>query len=125
MRANFFDVRAFGAVMSTGGYLRPGEWSGAMTFATSVEPIVPVKISITRMAATNEAEKKQKEEGTTPTGAPTTARWDASTSCLYGLQVARGFISAKFAERTGFGPYPSTQLVFPAADDHAALSITA
>jgi CRISPR-associated protein Csd2 len=56
MCRNFFDVRAFGAVMSTG--INAGQVRGPvqMTFAQSVEPIVPQEISITRMAATNEAE---------------------------------------------------------------------
>src|SRR5690606_29112150 len=60
---NFFDVRTFGAVMSTG--VNAGQVKGPvqLTFARSVEPILPLEISITRMAATNEAEKKQKAEG--------------------------------------------------------------
>jgi CRISPR-associated protein Csd2 len=60
---NFFDVRTFGAVMSTG--INCGQVRGPvqMTFAHSIEPIVPQEISITRMAATNEREKKEREEG--------------------------------------------------------------
>ena len=63
MCRNFFDVRTFGAVMSTG--VNCGQVRGPvqLTFAQSVEPIVPQEISITRMAATTPAEKKQKEEG--------------------------------------------------------------
>ena len=61
MCANFFDVRAFGAVMSTG--INCGQVRGPVqfSFARSIEPIVPLEISITRMAATNEAEKKKNE----------------------------------------------------------------
>ncbi|WP_117194000.1 type I-C CRISPR-associated protein Cas7/Csd2 [Rhizobium terrae] len=102
MCRNFFDVRTFGAVMSTG--INAGQVKGPvqLTFASSVEPIVPVEISITRMAATNEAEKKQKAEGS-----DTSERTDNRTMgrkhiVPYGLYVAHGFISAKFAERTGF-----------------------
>ena len=60
---NFFDVRTFGAVMSTG--INAGQVRGPVqfAFARSVEPIVPLEISITRMAATNEKEKKQRAEG--------------------------------------------------------------
>ncbi len=60
---NFFDVRTFGAVMSTG--INCGQVRGPvqLTFAQSIEPIVPLEISITRMAATNEQEKKQKADG--------------------------------------------------------------
>lgn len=103
MCENFFDVRTFGAVMSTG--VNCGQVKGPvqMTFATSAEPIVPAEISITRMAATNEAEKKQRAEGD-----DTDERRDNRTMgrkhiVPYGLYVAHGFISAKFAERTGFG----------------------
>ena len=102
MCRNFFDVRTFGAVMSTG--VNCGQVKGPvqMSFARSVEPILPLEISITRMAATNEAEKKQKAEGD-----DTNERTDNRTMgrkhiVPYGLYVAHGFISAKFAERTGF-----------------------
>ena len=63
MCANFYDVRTFGAVMSTG--INCGQVRGPvqMTFATSIEAIVPAEISITRMAATNEKEKKERQEG--------------------------------------------------------------
>lgn len=60
MCKNFFDVRTFGAVMSTG--INCGQVRGPvqMSFAHSIEPIVPIEISITRMAATNEKEKDAK-----------------------------------------------------------------
>lgn len=102
MCKNFFDVRTFGAVMSTG--INCGQVKGPVqiTFANSVEPILPVEITVTRMAATNEAEKKKAAEG-----GDTDQRSDNRTMgrkhiVPYGLYVAHGFISAKFAERTGF-----------------------
>jgi CRISPR-associated protein Csd2 len=51
---NFFDVRAFGAVMTT--EVNCGQVCGPvqLNFARSIEPIVPLEISITRMAVTNE-----------------------------------------------------------------------
>ncbi|PTE13081.1 type I-C CRISPR-associated protein Cas7/Csd2 [Pseudogemmobacter blasticus] len=101
MCANFFDVRTFGAVMSTG--INCGQVKGPvqMTFATSVEPIMPVEITVTRMAATNEAEKKKASEGGDD------QRSDNRTMgrkhiVPYGLYLAHGFVSAKFAEKTGF-----------------------
>ncbi|WP_374632230.1 type I-C CRISPR-associated protein Cas7/Csd2 [Paracoccus sp. (in: a-proteobacteria)] len=102
MCRNFFDVRTFGAVMSTG--INCGQVKGPvqMTFASSVEPILPVEISITRMAATNEAEQKKRadgEDGDVRTDNRTMGR---KHIVPYGLYVAHGFISAKFAERTGF-----------------------
>ncbi len=102
MCRNFFDVRTFGAVMSTG--INCGQVKGPvqMTFATSVEPIMPLEISITRMAATNEAEKKQKTEGEDSNERTDNRTMGRKHIVPYGLYVAHGFISAKFAERTGF-----------------------
>lgn len=103
MCRNFFDVRTFGAVMSTG--INAGQVRGPvqLTFASSIEPIVPQEVSITRMAATNEAEKKQRAEG----GEEGNERADNRTMgrkfvIPYGLYRAHGFVSAKLAERTGF-----------------------
>lgn len=102
MCANFFDVRTFGAVMSTN--VNCGQVKGPVqiTFASSVEPIVPVEISITRMAATNEAEKKQRAEGEDGDQRKDNRTMGRKHIVPYGLYVAHGFISAKFAERTGF-----------------------
>ncbi len=103
MCRNFFDVRTFGAVMSTG--INCGQVKGPvqMTFASSVEPILPVEISITRMAATNEAEQKKRAEGAEETDSRTDNRTMGRKHLVpYGLYVAHGFISARFAERTGF-----------------------
>lgn len=102
MCMNFFDVRTFGAVMSTG--INCGQVKGPvqMTFANSVEPILPLEISITRMAATNEAEKKQKAEGDDSNERTDNRTMGRKHIVPYGLYVAHGFISAKFAERTGF-----------------------
>jgi len=102
MCANFFDVRTFGAVMSTG--INCGQVRGPVqvTFAQSVEPIVPQEISITRMAATNEAEKKQRAEGDDGNDRTDNRTMGRKHIVPYGLYRAHGFISAKLAERTGF-----------------------
>ena len=103
MCANFYDVRTFGAVMSTG--INCGQVKGPVqiTFANSVEPVLPVEISITRMAATNEAEQKKRAEGAEDSDARTDNRTMGRKHIVpYGLYVAHGFISAKFAERSGF-----------------------
>ncbi len=98
---NFFDVRTFGAVMSTG--VNCGQVRGPvqLSFTRSVEPVVPLEIAITRMAATNEAEKAKQTEGGDDerTENRTMGR---KYIVPYGLYVAHGFISAKLAERTGF-----------------------
>ena len=102
MCRNFFDVRTFGAVMSTG--VNCGQVKGPvqMTFANSVEPVLPVEISITRMAATNEAEQKKRAEGDNSDQRTDNRTMGRKHIVPYGLYVAHGFISAKFAERTGF-----------------------
>lgn len=102
MCRNFFDVRTFGAVMSTG--VNAGQVKGPvqLSFARSVEAILPLEISITRMAATNEAEKKQKAAGDDSSDRTDNRTMGRKHIVPYGLYVAHGFISAKFAERTGF-----------------------
>ena len=54
MCKNFFDIRAFGAVMTTG--VNAGQVRGPvqLAFATSIEPVMPLEVSITRMAVTTE-----------------------------------------------------------------------
>ncbi|MDF2140879.1 type I-C CRISPR-associated protein Cas7/Csd2 [Paenirhodobacter sp. CAU 1674] len=102
MCANFFDVRTFGAVMSTG--INCGQVKGPvqMTFSRSVEPILPVEVSITRMAATNEAEQKKRAEGDDSDARTENRTMGRKHIVPYGLYVAHGFVSAKFAEQTGF-----------------------
>jgi CRISPR-associated protein Csd2 len=74
-----------------------------LTFANSIEPIVPQEISITRMAATNEAEKKQRAEGSEDGDERTDNRTMGRKHIVpYGLYRAHGFVSAKLAQRTGF-----------------------
>lgn len=104
MCANFFDVRTFGAVMGTG--INCGQVRGPvqMTFGRSIDPIAPLEISITRMAATSAEEKAKRDkddgEGDERRDNRTMGR---KHTVPYGLYRAHGFISAKLAERTGFG----------------------
>ena len=124
MCRNFFDVRTFGAVMSTN--INCGQLRGPVqiAFAQSIEPIVPQEISITRMAATNEAEKKQKAEGDDSVDRTDNRTMGRKHIVPYGLYRAHGFISAKLAERTGFGE-EDLELLFTALagmfeHDHSA-----
>ncbi|AMU02504.1 type I-C CRISPR-associated protein Cas7/Csd2 [Pseudomonas aeruginosa] len=90
MCKNFFDVRAFGAVMTT--EINAGQVRGPiqLAFATSIDPVLPMEVSITRMAVTNEKDlEKERTMG-------------RKHIVPYGLYRAHGFISAKLAERTGF-----------------------
>jgi CRISPR-associated protein Csd2 len=103
MCRTFFDVRTFGAVMSTG--INCGQVRGPvqLSFARSAESIVPLEISITRMAATNEAEKKKNEEGGNGEDERSENRTMGRKHIVpYGLYRGHGFVSAKLAERTGF-----------------------
>jgi CRISPR-associated protein Csd2 len=103
MCSNFFDVRTFGAVMSTG--INCGQVRGPvqLSFARSVDSIVSLEIAITRMAATNEAEKKKAEEGGNSEDERSENRTMGRKYIVpYGLYRVHGFVSAKLAERTGF-----------------------
>jgi len=104
----FFDIRTFGAVLSTG--INAGQVRGPvqMTFARSVEPVLPLEVSITRMAATSEADKTERREGDDETDEK---RGDKRTMgrkhiVPYGLYRAHGFISAPLCSHpvkgTGF-----------------------
>lgn len=94
MCSNFFDVRTFGAVMTTG--VNCGQVRGPiqMAFATSIDPVVPMEISITRMAVTTVKEAEEQSGDNRTMG--------RKHIIPYGLYRAHGFISAKLAERTGF-----------------------
>jgi CRISPR-associated protein Csd2 len=100
---NFFDVRAFGAVMSTG--INAGQVRGPVqvTFASSVETILPLEISITRMAATNEKEKAERQQGDDRDERTENRTMGRKHIVPYGLYRAHMFVNAKLAERTGFG----------------------
>jgi len=94
MCQNFFDVRAFGAVMSTG--INCGQVRGPiqLTFARSVDPIVALEHSITRMAVATEAEA-EKQSGDNRT-------MGRKFTIPYGLYAAHGFVSSFLAKQTGF-----------------------
>lgn len=90
---NFYDIRAFGAVMTT--KVNAGQVRGPvqMGFARSIDPIVQQEVTITRVAVTSEedAAKKEREMG----------RKHIVPYALYRLE---GFVSAALAEKTGFSP---------------------
>ncbi|MCI4661063.1 MAG: type I-C CRISPR-associated protein Cas7/Csd2 [Neomegalonema sp.] len=103
MCGNFFDIRTFGGVLSTG--INCGQIRGPLqfTFARSEEAIMPLEMSITRMAATNEAEKKKQKDASDDDDARSDNRTMGRKHIVpYGLYRAHGYISAPLAERTGF-----------------------
>ncbi|MCD8116163.1 MAG: type I-C CRISPR-associated protein Cas7/Csd2 [Oscillospiraceae bacterium] len=102
----FYDVRTFGAVMSTGPNAGQVRGPVQLTFARSLDPILSQDISITRMA--------KAEDVSTAKSAADYEAWEAEQSedtlrtmgrkqfTPYGLYEARGFISANLAQETGF-----------------------
>lgn len=94
MCMNFYDVRTFGAVMSTG--VNAGQVRGPvqLTFARSVDPIFAAEHSITRMAVATEKEAAAQDGDNRTRGRKYTVP--------YGLYVAHGFVSAHLANQTGF-----------------------
>jgi CRISPR-associated protein Csd2 len=94
MCKNFFDVRTFGAVMSTDKF-NCGQVRGPLqiTFARSVDRILPVEHGISRVAYTKE-EKTKESKGSTELGRKYTIP--------YGLYVAHGYLNPYFAQKTGF-----------------------
>jgi len=95
MCQNFFDVRTFGAVMSTG--INCGQVRGPvqLTFARSITPIVALEHSITRMAVATEAEAEKQQGDNRTMGRKHTVP--------YGVYMAHGFVSSFLAKQTGFG----------------------
>lgn len=93
MCSNFYDIRTFGAVMTTfvKGSLNCGQVRGPvqLSFARSIDPIIPQEVTITRVAITTEAdaEKKGTEMG-------------RKYIVPYGLYRAEGYISANLARKT-------------------------
>ena len=96
MCQNFFDVRTFGAVMTTfvKAALNCGQVRGPVQlgFAQSVDPIIPQEVTITRVAITTEADAENKD-----------TEMGRKHIVPYGLYRAEGFVSANLARKvTGF-----------------------
>lgn len=94
MCKNFYDVRTFGAVMSTG--VNCGQVRGPvqMTFARSLNPIVALEHAVTRCAVTTEKEAEKQGGDNRTMGRKFTVP--------YGLYCCHGFINPFLADQTGF-----------------------
>ena len=92
MCRRFYDVRTFGAVLSTGA--NAGQVRGAvqMTFARSIDPIIPAEHALTVCAARDEEKSYDSQVGIQ----------GRKATVPYGLYVCHGFISANLAKQTGF-----------------------
>ncbi len=99
----YFDLRAFGAVLSTGNKVFKGSAYGQVrgpvqfTFGQSFHPITPLEVTITRCASTNEDEEKAAK-----TGSGQNRTMGNKHIVPYALYAAKGYVSPAFAEKTGF-----------------------
>ena len=107
MCQNFFDVRTFGAVMSLGTNCGQVRGPVQLTFARSVEPVIALEHSITRMAVATEAEAEKQQGDNRTMGRKHTVP--------YGVYVAHGFVSSFLAKQTGFGD-EDLELLFKALE---------
>lgn len=86
MCAQYYDIRAFGAVLSTGPNAGQVRGPVQLSFARSEDAILPLEITITRVADTDKEEGEMGRKHIVP----------------YGLYRMHGYINAKFADKTGF-----------------------
>lgn len=93
MCAHYFDIRTFGAVMTTfvKGALNCGQVRGPvqLSFARSIDPVVPQEVTITRVAITTEADAKKKD-----------TEMGRKHIIPYALYRAEGYVSANLARKT-------------------------
>lgn len=90
MCAKYYDIRTFGAVMTTGKNAGQVRGPIQLTFARSVDPIVSMEHSITRVAITKKEDADKRGE------------MGRKSTVPYGLYRCHGFISANLAKQTGF-----------------------
>jgi len=102
MCANFYDIRTFGAVMTTG--VNCGQVRGPiqLTFARSIDPIVPLDLTITRVAVTREEDAEVAVGGDGNGAGGKRTEMGRKAIVPYGLYRAHGFYNPYFAWQTGF-----------------------
>ncbi len=107
MCANFYDVRTFGAVMSTGANAGQVRGPVQVAFSRSIDPVLPLDLSITRGAVADKVKGSESSEAL--------KKWEdeqpedklrtmgRKSLIPYGLFAGQAFVSAHLAEQTGFG----------------------
>ncbi len=105
MCQNYYDVRTFGAVMSTGKNAGQVRGPIQLTFSRSVDPIATAEHTVTRIAVTTDKDSAKQNGGNHTMGRKATVP--------YGLYVCHGFVSANLAKQTGFST-DDLQLFFDA-----------
>ncbi|MCX5905551.1 MAG: type I-C CRISPR-associated protein Cas7/Csd2 [Proteobacteria bacterium] len=94
MCRTFYDIRAFGAVLAIGANAGQVRGPVQLTFSRSVDPIVTLEHSITRMAVATEAEAEKQSGDNRTMGRKHTVP--------YGIYISHGFVSAHLANQTKF-----------------------
>ena len=125
--SRFFDLRAFGGVVSTEGPLR-GSFYGQIrgpiqfTFSESLDKVLPLSATITRCAVASE--KEQKQAGTDDSESGGNRTMGRKFGIDYGLFRCHIHISPAFAAKTGFTYYDLDNFIFALVhmfdEDHAA-----
>ena len=87
---NFYDIRTFGAVMTTGRNCGQVRGPVQLCFGESVDPVAPLEMRITRMASADDKEEKENKT------------FGSKQYIPYGLYRIEGFVSAALARRSGF-----------------------
>ena len=117
MCKNFYDVRTFGAVMTTG--VNCGQVRGAcqLTFARSIDPVVPLEYSITRKSVTTEKDAQKQinkaDNDTKVRFGTITGTMGRKNTIPYALYRCQGFINPYLARDTGFS-FADLQLLWDA-----------
>ncbi|QOR08122.1 type I-C CRISPR-associated protein Cas7/Csd2 [Haemophilus parainfluenzae] len=93
MCSRYYDIRTFGAVMTTGKNAGQVRGPVQLTFSRSIDPVMTLEHTITRMAVTNEKDASETGDNRT---------MGRKFTVPYGLYRCHGFISAHFAKQTGF-----------------------
>jgi len=97
---NFFDIRLFGAVMTVDPNCGQVRGPVQLTFARSIDPIIPLDLSITRVAITRAADAEV-VEGEAGDMSGKTTEMGRKAIVPYGLYMGYGFFSPHFAKQTG------------------------
>lgn len=102
MCKRYYDIRTFGAVLTTGENAGQVRGPVQLTFSRSIDPIVTLEHTITRCAPAKEVENPNPEDSEEDKAKKERGRMGRKFTVPYGLYRCHGFISAHFAKQTGF-----------------------
>ena len=102
MCKRYYDIRTFGAVLTTGENAGQVRGPVQLTFSRSIDPIVTLEHTITRCAPAKEVENPKPEDSEEEKAKKERGRMGRKFTVPYGLYRCHGFISAHFAKQTGF-----------------------